>query len=41
MLLDKKNIFLYVTSLSIISMHYPADKYENTQIYLVEVVIVI
>ena len=37
----KKNILLYVTSLSIISMHYPADKYENTQTYLVEVVIVI
>ena len=37
----KKNIFLYVTSLSIISMHYPADKYENTQTYPVEVVIMI
>ena len=38
---DKKNILLYVTSLSIISMHYPADKCENTQTYPVEVVIVI
>ena len=37
----KKNILLYVTSLSIISMHYPADKCENTQTYPVEVVIVI
>ena len=37
----KKKILLYVTSLSIISMHYPADKYENTQTYLVEVVIMI
>ena len=38
---QKKNILLNVTSLSIISMHYPAEKYENTQTYLVEVVIVI